>query len=408
MSLRNHRRRRGSVVVYGLLALAIAFPFLALTIDLGRIAVARAELQNAADAAALAGAKALRDGQDAANTAAEIFGELNSVNGANAEIVTANDVEIGRWNKSTRAFQTLSGAALTNGNANAVRATCRINTERGNELPLFFAPLFGEDLTELEATAVACADNPFCSKIIGRDAFSQSGTSYTDSYDSSDGSYNILTAGQNGTVCTNNHIVMSGYAEINGDAHPGVGKLVLGSGTVTGTTEPLTEPLVLPPVSFGDVATNNDNDDIPLTDNGAPAVDAYGILRVNYGDGLTLPAGIYYFAHAVVTGTLDVSGRAIIYVTGNVGASGFGKMNADGMPSNLQIYSSGGVVAVSGWSEIHAAIYAPNARITRSGSASYFGMTIGREIVCSGDGGIHADDSLGNLYGLPWYPTLVE
>jgi uncharacterized membrane protein len=178
MSHKRHRRRRGSVVVYGLLALAIAFPFLALTIDLGRIAVARAELQNAADAAALAGAKALRDGQDAANTAAKTFGELNTVNGSNyAAITSADDIEIGRWNKSTRTLQTLSGAALAN--ANAVRVTCRIDAERANELPLFFAPLFGEELTELEATAVACANYSFCSKIVGLYSFGQSGESYT-------------------------------------------------------------------------------------------------------------------------------------------------------------------------------------------------------------------------------------
>lgn len=407
MSLRNHRRRRGSVVVYGLLALAIAFPFLALTIDLGRIAVARAELQNAADAAALAGAKALRDGENAANTAATTFGERNTVNGSNAELTASDDIEIGRWDKSSRTFQTLSGADLVN--ANAVRVTCRINEERGNDLPLFFAPLFGREITELEATAVATVDNAsqFCSKIIGLNRFTMSGTCSTDSYDSSNGSYNSSSAGQNGNVCSNNHIFMSGWTGINGDAHPGVGRAVYGSG-VTGDTESLTEPLVLPLVSFGDVSTDNDNDDIPLTDNGLAAVDASGMLRVDYGDAVALPSGIYYFTHMIVSGTLEVTGRAIVYVSGNIGASGYGTMNAGGLPSNLQIYSSGGVVGVSGVAEIYAAIYAPNARISRSGTASFYGMVIGSEITNSGSGGIHSDDSLGILYGLPCYPTLVE
>lgn len=409
MSKQQHRRR-GSVVVYALLAMGISFPFLALAIDLGRIAVVRAELQNAADAAALAGASVLRNGQSASQTAAETFGEYNSVNRNNAEILTS-DIEIGRWNSSTRTFNTLNSSVMVN--ANAVRVTVQINTARNNELPLFFAPLFGRDFTELEATAVAAVDNAsqMCAKIVGLNRVTMSGSSHTDSYDSSEGPYDSSSTGQNGTVCSNQNIDMSGYTEINGDAHPGPGKVVQGSGTVTGTIEPLTETLTLPGIQLRDADVNNDNYDIPLTDNGATAYYPNGLFRINDGDSITLSPGIYYFTgmQLLGTGSLEVSARTIIFVTGNVSvASTASVVNQTEIPTNLQIYCEGGYVGIGGSVDFHAAIYAPNARIVRGGSADYFGMAIGREIICSGSGGIHADDSLGVLYGLADYPTLVE
>jgi Flp pilus assembly protein TadG len=53
------RRQRGAVMIVFALSMVALFGFMALVIDLGRVYVVRTELQNAADAAALAGAKEL-------------------------------------------------------------------------------------------------------------------------------------------------------------------------------------------------------------------------------------------------------------------------------------------------------------------------------------------------------------
>ena len=53
------RRQRGVVMIVFGLSIAILIGFLALVVDLGRTYVVRTELQNAADAAALAGAREL-------------------------------------------------------------------------------------------------------------------------------------------------------------------------------------------------------------------------------------------------------------------------------------------------------------------------------------------------------------
>lgn len=75
------KRQRGAVAIMFGLTLLVLFGFLALVFDLGRTYVVRTELQNAADAAALAGAKELNqklDGITKAIAAAKAIGYQNN------------------------------------------------------------------------------------------------------------------------------------------------------------------------------------------------------------------------------------------------------------------------------------------------------------------------------------------
>ncbi len=58
-TIKQERHQQGAVIIVFTLSLLVLFGFMALAIDLGRTYVLRTELQNAADAAALAGAKEL-------------------------------------------------------------------------------------------------------------------------------------------------------------------------------------------------------------------------------------------------------------------------------------------------------------------------------------------------------------
>jgi len=59
---RRRRGERGSVIIMTAIFMGLLFLMLGLCIDVSRIYVVRADLQNAADAAALAGARALNGG----------------------------------------------------------------------------------------------------------------------------------------------------------------------------------------------------------------------------------------------------------------------------------------------------------------------------------------------------------
>src|SRR4029450_2834402 len=67
---RGQRNQRGSVMVMTAIAMLALFLILGLAIDASRIFMARAELQNAADAAALSAARELNSGTDGIEDAA--------------------------------------------------------------------------------------------------------------------------------------------------------------------------------------------------------------------------------------------------------------------------------------------------------------------------------------------------
>lgn len=134
--------RRGAaatifVILAPVLVGAIAFGF-----DLSRYALARNELQKAADSAALAAAQNVSD--NAANVAVT-YGQLN-LTADLAGAVTTSDVTVGNYQTGT-GFQAGAGAG-----ANAVSVTLVRSPGRGNQLPSTFGTYF---LNTVTVTAVA-------------------------------------------------------------------------------------------------------------------------------------------------------------------------------------------------------------------------------------------------------------
>lgn len=387
--------RGGSIVVLAAVLMTVVFAMAAFALDLGYIEYARMQLQNTADAAALAGAQALIDGTDAAVTAAGAVGAQNKVNGQAITISSSDDVELGRWDKNSSSFTKLSGTSTSD--SNAVRVTCKLSKARGNSLNLFFAPVLGTKSADVQASAIALAASTSCGKIIGLDFVTMSASSHTDSYRSSQG-YNVNTAGSQGHVCTNGDITMSGSATIHGDGHPGKGKTVKMSGTanVTGNKTPLSQTLVYPAVDPGDAATINDNYTIPLSTYNKNPVNSKKEFTLSGGDSVTLSPGTYYFAKFTLSGGsyVTVTGETKIYCTGDFTISGSSIANTTALPKNLQIYPTGSKCDISGSSNLYAVVYGPTTDIIRSGSSDYFGMMVGQSLTLSGEGGIHADDDL--------------
>jgi Flp pilus assembly protein TadG len=139
-------QRRGSILMLTALCLTVIMAFMAFAIDYGYIVVADSDLQNSADAGALSGARALKDGRNAAISAAKTWAGRNRAAGESV-LVTDEDVEIGLWNSDTATFTVVpvkSSAA-----ANAVRVTCR------RTLNLFFGPVIGTRSADLRVTAIA-------------------------------------------------------------------------------------------------------------------------------------------------------------------------------------------------------------------------------------------------------------
>lgn len=404
--------RRGAVTVLAALMMTFLVGMVAFAIDCGVITLARTQLQNAADAAAMAGAAALSSGVSSTQTAAQAAAQANTVGGASVSLVTAQDIEFGTWDKAALTFTVLTGSAQAN--ANAIRVTCKVDQSRGNALHLFFAPIFGLSSANVSAQAIATGSSINCGPFIGTESVTISGGSYTDSYDSGSGAYSAGTAGQQGHVCSNGKISLSGGSTVvKGDAHPGPGKTVDASGGsyVVGSTTPLDSALNEPAVDPGDAATVNDNGSVPNSAQIKDPLDNSGKFTLSGGDSVALAPGTYYFSSLTLSGgsSISITGKTIFYVTGDVNVSGGSILNSTQLPVNCQLYGMGTKVVLSGSSQWYGVVYAPTADVTRSGGSSdFFGMIVGKKLTLSGGGGCHYDQALGSLTGASSGTQIVQ
>jgi hypothetical protein len=405
------QKRRGNIVVIAVAMLVVVVGFMAFSIDYGYIVVAESDQQNAADSGALSGARALKNGRTAAIAAAKTWAHKHVVAGENV-VVNDEAVEIGKWNEETATFTPLP--ANSPQSADAVRVTCARTAAGGNSIRLFFAPVIGTDTADVMVSATARVKPSRCGLFIGIDKMTLSGGSYTDSYNSDTAPYSSATAGNEGHVCSDGPIVLSSSSYVDGNALPGDGFDVTTSGSsyVTGSTTPRSEPLNLPPVDFGDSASNNVNDSIPTSDDGeVPYISSTEEFKLSGGDHVALPPGTYYFSKFTLSGgsSITVTGPTVIYCVGDFTASGSSIANTSQLPTNLQVFCTGGKVDISGGSDFYGAVYAPSSKVVRSsGSNNVYGSLIGKELTLSGGGGAHADMALGQLDGTSGNVTLVN
>ncbi|GAC1475917.1 MAG: hypothetical protein NVSMB9_29350 [Isosphaeraceae bacterium] len=166
--VRTRSSRRGVVVPIVGVLLVVLTGFLALAYDLGRVAVVHGQIQNAADAAALAGASALgtdnllifpaTQGTDIATavTRAQTFAQANAydLNGTTSVILDpVSDVTVGILTTPTDLSQPLATLGMTPFNSVQVRSY--VDALHGGSLNFLFAPVLGRRYTDVQATSTA-------------------------------------------------------------------------------------------------------------------------------------------------------------------------------------------------------------------------------------------------------------
>lgn len=172
--LASTHRRRGAVAVIVAVGAVTIIGFAALVVDVGLMYNAKADLQRAADAAALAGASAYFS--DAA---------LTQNTDVLADVITARSGDFSNSNETLHQATALELADLSYGrhdfanptapisNAwpwNSVHLTLRKTTGSTNgAIPLFFAGVFGREFTNTTVTARAAVDDRVAGYRIVRD-----------------------------------------------------------------------------------------------------------------------------------------------------------------------------------------------------------------------------------------------
>jgi len=135
--------RQGTIIILSVASLVAVLAFAAFSIDIGYIAIAKAELQAAADASALAAVNDLFEGPDAVFSGASTVARENTA--SNSPVVLKNeDVVVGTFDLVTHQFT--PGTETSN----AVKVTARLENE-----PLFFGPVIDQKNFSLSAEAIA-------------------------------------------------------------------------------------------------------------------------------------------------------------------------------------------------------------------------------------------------------------
>jgi Flp pilus assembly protein TadG len=162
------RDESGGVAVITAICLVFLIGFVALVVDMGHLHAVRNEVQNAADAAALAGARALfpLNGYPdtgliplteppfvtvAVQTARDTVGQNQAGSIVNLTTAAA-DVQTGIWNWNSRTF---TADATPSYNINAVRVMARRDSVANQPVSTWFASILGIDSVPVNAEAVA-------------------------------------------------------------------------------------------------------------------------------------------------------------------------------------------------------------------------------------------------------------
>lgn len=162
--------RRGVAGMMTALLIIIFVAILAIVIDLGHLHGVRNELQNAADAGALTGARELIQIADypvvavpnppfctQAINGAQRVAQLNRSDGANLAVDTTVDITLGWWDWGANTWTPKTAGTCALDQTNAVNVVVRRNAEAGSIGPVFLtlAALFGADTANVKASSTA-------------------------------------------------------------------------------------------------------------------------------------------------------------------------------------------------------------------------------------------------------------
>jgi Flp pilus assembly protein TadG len=159
------KKSKGSVTVVVAAGMLVLLAIAAFAVDFGNVFVSRNELQNSADAGALAGAARLASepaviSWDPAKELAVATAEKNKTGAGITPTILAQS---GYWNASHyQQFKELKSPSITpqSNDYPAVQVVSSRLAQRGNAVPAYFAKFLGISSFDLNATAVALISGP--------------------------------------------------------------------------------------------------------------------------------------------------------------------------------------------------------------------------------------------------------
>ena len=252
------------------------------------------------------------------------------------------------------------------------------------------------------------------------------GNPLCDSYDSAFGTYacqvNENHARSDGSVASNDDIVVSGTVRIYGNTTPGPEGEVIIAGTpyIDGSTCPAEEIMSVPTYSYLPVTAS-----LGVLDSSTTLTSGtYRFSRINLMGNDKVDIGIWPGDRIViyVDGRISVVANACIRIINNavveihhggfwgsdINIAGKSIVNESGLPANFTIFSACDKdVSVVGRSDFHGAILAPFARVKLAGNSDFYGAVVGQTVDIRSPS-VHYDEALGYKNQTPLTSYVVK
>lgn len=350
---------------------------------------------------------------------------------------------------STNGTYTLTVSNLTDSSGNNTVGTLKVVASGiGGSNPQFTgvgtvtsANYGGASLTRAVMVTLAGASSSlFPYALVSKTALSFSGSAYIDSYDSSDttkstnGQYDPAKKQANGNIATTfssgTAFSLAGSATIAGSVSMGPGgTATFSGGTAMGPTFVGQATTVGTAVSDGWLtsAFTSPPQDVTVPSALASASNV-GTLNLHNSLTQTISGGNYIYNVMSITGnsSLTITGNVNLYILGNVAVQNSGSINIE-PGSSLTVYIGGATADIEGagivnnglrsenneWyglstmntatiansGAFNGTLYAPDAKVTISGSGSISGALVVSNLVMGTSGSIHYDQSLKSTSG---------
>jgi hypothetical protein len=320
-------RRGGLALIWTAILMMLFIGFVGLAIDWALVSLVAHQLQNAADASALAAAQQVRDDAAAARLAARDLALANNAAGGpvqlelNEENDPAGDVVVGRFDRQSGLF------SATLFSPNAVKVVARRTEESlGGALPLLFGPVFGAETSQVAREAIAMIGGGTGAGLITLNESAGCSLQLKGTVTLSvDGGDMQINSDSSSALCANGTPTIQAPA-INVAGNIQVTRNVSFDGEVNTYMPRIADPLAHLPAPSWD------------PDAGFPAVNVTGGQTVNLSPGY-YPGGI-----SINNGTLNLAPG--IYVVDGPGLAVSG--NANFIAEGVMIYLKGGPLDLRG------------------------------------------------------------
>ncbi|CZQ80916.1 Hypothetical protein Tpal_134 [Trichococcus palustris] len=338
------KEEQGQALIMVALMLTVLLGFAALVVDVGNLYVQKSQLQNAADAAALAGAQDLGTAIDAEATAKN-YAEANGVPKTETLVDTTYD-----------------------------NNPSKIEVVSTKNVSYTFARVLGLLETNVKARAVAQKATE------GGDAFN----------------YAVFAGGGALTFTGGKHIIGGSVYGRNGVSFNGSGNEIDGDVVSSTSTANVSGTIT------GDTITNNPVIPMPDFSNLIKAQATICTTVAEFNNAVAGTDDIYFIGNLTITARIP--GDRVVVATGNITANSAAQTSAD----SVTFYSiNGNITFNGGTSEIYGILYAPNGTVTDNGGPNgHINGRIIAKIVDVNGAKFSVDASSNDLDSLSKYTTV--